>query len=205
MKPLTASIAHIVPDTEAEGPGRRFAIWFQGCPLRCPGCCNPEFLPFRGGTTTSIGELIDEIRAVKGLEGISLLGGEPFAHSPAATEIAKFARAHALGVMVYSGYTLAEIRALPEPSAAELLSHTDLLVDGPYLRERPESNRRWVGSANQMVHFLTNRYSPDDPCWTKSNTLELRVRGNEVSVNGFPSADAKGLWKGWTRKSVTYG
>lgn len=205
MNPLTASIAQIVPDTEAEGPGRRFAIWFQGCPLRCPDCCNPEFLPFRGRTTKRVGELIDEIRAVKGLEGISLLGGEPFAHSPAAAEIAKFARAHDLGVMVYSGYTLAEICALPEPAAAELLSNTDLLVDGPYLRERPETKRRWVGSANQMVHFLTNRYSPDDPCWRKSNTLELRVRGNEVSVNGFPSVDAKSLWKGWTRKTVTHG
>ena len=43
------SVAQIVPCTEAEGPGRRFALWFQGCPLRCPGCCNPEMLPFTGG------------------------------------------------------------------------------------------------------------------------------------------------------------
>ena len=44
--------AQIVPCTEAEGPGARFALWFQGCPLRCPGCCNPEMLPFEGGTLT---------------------------------------------------------------------------------------------------------------------------------------------------------
>ncbi|HEY8504811.1 MAG TPA: 4Fe-4S cluster-binding domain-containing protein, partial [Gemmataceae bacterium] len=43
------SIAQTVACTEAEGPGKRFAVWFQGCPLRCPGCCNPEFLPFKGG------------------------------------------------------------------------------------------------------------------------------------------------------------
>ena len=46
------SVAQIVPITEAEGPGLRFALWFQGCPLRCPGCCNPEMLPFSGGTPT---------------------------------------------------------------------------------------------------------------------------------------------------------
>ena len=51
---LTMQIAQVVPCTEAEGPGKRFAVWFQGCPLRCPGCCNPEFLPFQGGETKTL-------------------------------------------------------------------------------------------------------------------------------------------------------
>ena len=80
-------IAQIVPCTEAEGPGRRFAVWFQGCPLRCPGCCNPEMLPFTGGMNQPVSDLIEHLHAAQdrhGLEGISLLGGEPFAHAPAA-------------------------------------------------------------------------------------------------------------------------
>src|SRR6059058_3547475 len=51
------SVAHIVPCTEAEGPGKRFALWFQGCPLRCPGCCNPEMLPFEGGESRRVDDL----------------------------------------------------------------------------------------------------------------------------------------------------
>jgi anaerobic ribonucleoside-triphosphate reductase activating protein len=200
---LIASIAQIVPDTEAEGPGRRFAVWFQGCPLRCPGCCNPEFLPFRGGSERLVRVVIEEMTATPGIEGISLLGGEPFAHIPASTVMARAARDRGLSVMVYSGYTLDELKRMPD--ASHVLAHTDVLVDGPYDRARPEPTRRWVGSANQGVHFLTDRYSPDDPCWTKRNTLELRVRGTEVSVNGFPAVDAKGLWKGWTRKAVSRG
>src|SRR5579872_6175954 len=50
-------IAQVIPCTEAEGPGKRFAIWFQGCPLRCPGCCNPEFLPFQGGETKTLNQM----------------------------------------------------------------------------------------------------------------------------------------------------
>src|ERR1700677_380389 len=45
---MMVQVAQIVAMTEAEGPGRRFALWFQGCPLRCAGCCNPEMLPFAG-------------------------------------------------------------------------------------------------------------------------------------------------------------
>src|SRR4029079_1756775 len=65
-------VAQIVPVTEAEGPGRRFALWFQGCPLRCPGCCNPEMLPFTGGTPPPIAEVV---AAVADGPGWSVAGG----------------------------------------------------------------------------------------------------------------------------------
>src|SRR3954462_13376105 len=88
-------VAQVVPCTEAEGPGKRFAVWFQGCPLRCPGCCNPEFLPFKGGKTQTIGELADAMtraRDADGVEGVTLLGGEPFAHAAGAAALAQAAR-----------------------------------------------------------------------------------------------------------------
>src|SRR4051812_10819834 len=50
-------LAQVIACTEAEGPGRRFAVWVQGCPLRCPGCCNPEMLPFEGGHEVGVDEL----------------------------------------------------------------------------------------------------------------------------------------------------
>jgi anaerobic ribonucleoside-triphosphate reductase activating protein len=77
-------VAQIVPVTEAEGPGRRLALWFQGCPLRCPGCCNPEMLPFSGGTRMSVAEVLAQVEEAArdhGVEGVSLLGGEPLAHA----------------------------------------------------------------------------------------------------------------------------
>ena len=78
---------------------------------------------------------------------------------------------------------------------AELLALTDILVDGPYLRQQPDTTRRWVGSTNQRIHFFTDRYRADDPCWRQHNTLEIRLRGRELTVNGFPARSAVGLWK----------
>ena len=91
----TLSIAQVVPCTEAEGPGRRFALWFQGCPLRCPECCNPEMLPFEGGRRVPLSELVEQMataQAESGVEGITLLGGEPLAHAADAAELARAAR-----------------------------------------------------------------------------------------------------------------
>lgn len=202
---LTLPVAQIVPATEAEGPGRRFAIWLQGCPLRCPGCCNPEMLPFEGGVAHRVDSLLAQIWKVKqtddSLEGISLLGGEPFAHARGAAELAERVAAAGLTVMIFSGYTLDELRAQKEEHVNRLLACTDILVDGPYLREQPETRRRWIGSANQRVHFLSERVRADDPRWLSPNTLELRFVGGELTVNGFPAAKEKDFWKRLPREA----
>jgi anaerobic ribonucleoside-triphosphate reductase activating protein len=195
---VTLRVAQLVPCTEAEGPGRRFALWFQGCPLRCPGCCNPEMLPFEGGQPLRLADVlrqVDEAAARCAIEGITLLGGEPLAHATGAAALARAVRDRGLTVMVFSGFTLAEARALPDPAVADLLAHTDILVDGPYRREQPETRRRWIGSANQQIHFLSDRYRADDPRWLLPNTLEIRLSGGELTVNGFPARQAVGLWK----------
>jgi anaerobic ribonucleoside-triphosphate reductase activating protein len=198
LSDCTLRIAQMVPCTEAEGPGRRFALWFQGCPLRCPGCCNPEMLPFTGGTEMALREVVAQIEAAtyeQNIEGITLLGGEPLAHAAGAAALARAVQERGLTVMVFSGYTLEEARQLPDPDIAELLARTDILVDGPYLREQPETRRRWIGSANQRIHFLSDRYRADDPRWLLPNTLEIRLHGLELTINGFPARSAVGLWK----------
>src|SRR4026209_756901 len=87
--------AQVGPGTEAEGPGRRYALWFQGCPLRCPGCCNTEMLPFDGGAARPIADRVAEVRSARDedqIEGITLLGGEPLAHAAGAAAPAQGAR-----------------------------------------------------------------------------------------------------------------
>jgi anaerobic ribonucleoside-triphosphate reductase activating protein len=180
-------VAQIVPCTEAEGPGRRFAVWVQGCPLRCSGCCNPEMFPHDGGVLVAPRELARRAIETLGIEGISLLGGEPFAQAAGCATFARAVRQAGLSVMVFTGYTLAELRAGEEAGGAgELLAASDLLVDGRFEKEQLDPSRRWIGSRNQVLHFLSARYSPTDPRFSTSNTAELRLTGKELTMNGWP-------------------
>lgn len=192
-------IAQIVPRTRAEGPGDRFAIWFQGCPFRCPGCCNPEMLRFEGGQRSTVGDVITQLTQTANdhphLEGVTLLGGEPFAHAFAASLIARGAKDLNLSVMIFTGYRFEELETNPDPDVKQLIAHTDLLVDGLYEQDQPDFNRRWIGSANQEIHFLTVRYSAEDACWRERDTLEIRLENRNLTINGFPAKPAVGLWK----------
>lgn len=177
-------VAMEVSDTRAEGPGRRYAIWLQGCPMRCPGCCNPEFLSMRGGEFHQVEVTLERVLEHRDLDGLSLLGGEPFAQSTAAAELARGVRAAGKSVVVFSGFTLEEIRADPEMRA--LLEQTDLLIDGRYERDQPDPYRRWIGSTNQRMHFLSNRISTTDSSFDERDEVEIRLRSEILTVNGRP-------------------
>jgi anaerobic ribonucleoside-triphosphate reductase activating protein len=188
-------IARVVPVTEAEGPGRRFAVWVQGCAIRCPGCCNPRMLDPARGRATSPGALAGRIRRVRAeVEGVTLLGGEPFDQAAPLAEVAAACRAMGLSVAVFTGYPLERLRARRDAGARALLAATDLLVDGPYLASRPERDRRWVGSTNQRFHFLTDRYRPGVESVAPgeaAETVEVSIRpGGRVALDGWPALAA---------------
>lgn len=188
--PAMLNVANVVERTEAEGPGARFAVWVQGCPMRCKGCCNPDELAFVTKTLTRPEDLAARALSVE-VEGVTLLGGEPFAQAEGLARFAEIVRGEGLSVMVFTGYTLDELRAMDDPKVATLLAQTDLLVDGRYERERRTTEIRWVGSSNQRMHFLTERYSPGDPRFSARNTFEVHVVDGEVIVNGWPVLGAK--------------
>lgn len=184
-------VAQLVPDTEAEGPGRRFALWVQGCTLRCPGCCNPEMFASDRGQLVDPDALGERIAKSPGIEGLSVLGGEPFQQAGPLAVACRAVRRAGRSVMVYSGYTLEELEAQGDPEVDELLATVDLLADGRFEQDNPERRRRWLGSANQRLHFLTDRYSPEDPRFSMPNTVELRYVDGQLTINGWPTtADA---------------
>lgn len=187
LSPGTATlrVAHRVACSEAEGPHRRYALWVQGCSLRCPGCCNPELFAAEGGTVLAVDALLADILAAR-VEGVTFLGGEPLEQIAGVTALADQVRAAGLGVLVFSGYTLAEIVALPGGPA--LLAVVDTLVDGRFVAaaREPLDGRRVVGSRNQSLVHRTPRYA-DPALWSGPARVELQVGpGGEVGVHGDP-------------------
>lgn len=177
----------ITPVTEAEGPGRRFAVWAQGCSIRCSGCFNPHLWTSVGGTEIEPADLAQQAIDAQ-VEGVTLLGGEPFDQAESFAAFAATVRAAGLSVMTFTGHYL---NALTDPTAppgtAALLGQTDLLVDGPYVASDPDLSRPWVGSRNQGFHFLTDRYSAlRNQLTDLGDRLEVRVSANgEVRLNGW--------------------
>ncbi len=194
---MNLRVAQIVAQTYAEGPGLRFALWVQGCSLRCAGCCNPEmFVADKGGTVTDVETVLSQITNTPNIEGVSFLGGEPFEQAMPLAHLAQGAQAAGLTVMVYSGFTLLELRdksAQQVSGVAELMTATDLLVDGRFEQSNLEKRRRWVGSQNQTLYFLSARYQQDDVRFLEGNTVEVRYRPGQLTVNGWPAA-ANAIW-----------
>jgi anaerobic ribonucleoside-triphosphate reductase activating protein len=177
--------------TEVEGPGKRFALWVQGCTIRCPGCCNPHMHPLEPREIVETDEVMRWILASRescGIEGATFLGGEPMLQARGLAAVAEACRREGLSVVVFSGYTLEAIRQTALPGSADLLASTDLLIDGPYVREQPETERNWAGSRNQRFHFFTQKYRPGiefDPAFRHG--FEIRFeRGGFLGANGWP-------------------
>lgn len=172
----TLRVGRLLSGTTAEGPDRRTAIWTQGCSIRCLGCINPHLFTERGGQSLAIESIVNAALAAED-EGLTLLGGEPFDQAEAVAELAAMAREAGLGIIAFSGYTHAELESRAD------LSSVDLLVDGPYVQERPETRRPLVGSENQRFVHLTDRYVGRLP-W--SNTVEVRIGPDgSIALAGF--------------------
>ncbi|MDX2024744.1 4Fe-4S single cluster domain-containing protein [Microcella sp.] len=169
--------------------------------MRCHGCFNPQFFGRRGGTVFTVDELLAEV-PTSGIEGVTLLGGEPFEQAPALAHFARAVRDRGLSVMSFSGVTLDELSEgarQGEPGAGALLDQTDLLVDGPFLQDQVEGDRPWVGSRNQGVRALADRYRDFERAgWPIADRLEMRIAANgTTAIDGWArSADLETLLEG---------
>lgn len=188
------SIAGWVACTGAEGPHLRFALWVQGCTLACPGCCNPGLWSKSGGRLVDVDALLAAVREAQttdGIEGVTLVGGEPLEQMSGVTAFAHGVAAMGLGVVVFTGLELAEARA--RAGFGGLWTAIDTLVDGRFvghLRERGPSARRFIGSRNQRLVHRTERYA-DPSLWSGPPTAELVVGDHgRLQVVGDPSVAA---------------
>jgi anaerobic ribonucleoside-triphosphate reductase activating protein len=148
-------------DSLIEGPGRRTVVKLQGCPLRCRGCITPDSWDTDGGLLVPVDRLAEALLdPVHERDGVTILGGEPFAQPDALLALVRALRSRACRhILCYSGYTHRELqrRARLLPAIGAVLGEIDMLIDGPYVAALADGAGPWTGSANQRVLALKTR------------------------------------------------
>lgn len=182
---MTLNLHAILPRSRANGPGVRMTLWFQGCTLGCVGCFNPETHSSEPKVLMSVDDLVARVVAEQGeIEGISISGGEPLQQAEGLLKLVSQVRTAELSVLLFSGYDLTEIQALP--LGPEILAGLDVLIAGRY-DDRLHLAQSLRGSSNQQIHLLTDRYSMADVERTPPAEVHIDRAGNVV-VSGVRPA-----------------
>ena len=148
---MRIKISGVVNDSIVDGNGFRLTVFTQGCPHHCPGCHNPETHNPKGGFWADTEDIMDVVKENPLLDGITLSGGDPFMQSVPCTLLAEETHKLGLNVWTFTGYTWEELWAEQDAEKLELLRHTDILVDGPFLLAERSLELRFKGSKNQRT------------------------------------------------------
>lgn len=145
----------------ANGPGVRVSLFVSGCTHYCKGCFNREAWDFGYGdlyTEETEKEILQALEP-EFIRGLTVLGGEPMeeANRFAVLGLLKKVKECFPGkdIWCYTGYDFEKdlLRWIDEgrEEVAELLAHTDVLVDGEFIEKQKNLSLKFRGSENQRL------------------------------------------------------
>ena len=137
-----------------DGEGVRNSLYVSGCMFHCEGCYNAATWSFNAGIpyTKELEEQIMADLAQPYVQGLTLLGGEPFLNTGILLPLVKRIRKELpeKDIWSWTGYTWEEMM-LETPDKLELLSLIDILVDGRYDKSKRNLMLQFRGSSNQRI------------------------------------------------------
>jgi len=160
-----------------DGPGVRFVVFLQGCPLRCLYCHNPDTWDPRGGRETTVSALIKQIESCRNFirsGGVTLSGGEPLMQPEFSRALLERCREAGIHTALDTAGSLPLERSRPVIDAASLL-----LLDIKALD--PALSRELTGAEN------TNTLATLDYCEAAGKPVWIR----HVLVPGWTLDRAK--------------
>lgn len=145
----------------ANGPGVRVSLFVSGCTHRCKGCFNEVAWDFDYGepfTQDTIDKIL-KMLAPEHIQGITLLGGEPFEpqNQPMLLELLRQIKQKypEKSIWAFSGYLFEKDilsgKLGPQEITQEFVGYLDVLVDGPFIQEKKDLSLRFRGSSNQRI------------------------------------------------------
>lgn len=149
-----------------DGPGIRFVVFMQGCPLRCQYCHNPDTWKFNEGKEMTVKELMHEVVKYKSYMkfsngGITITGGEPLMQLDFVEELISACKSEGIHTAIdTSGYVFNE-------KAKQIIDEVDLvLLDIKH--SDPEQYKVITGAKLQpTLDFLDYLGSAGKPVWIR--------------------------------------
>ena len=147
-----------------DGPGIRFVVFVQGCPMRCAYCHNPDTWSVNGGTMVTVEHLMDEFQSNHEFYrsgGITVSGGEPLLQAEFVEEF--FAKLHEHGV-----HTALDTSGVGNLSKAEkVLAHTDLVLCDLKFLTKADYLKNCRADFDQIERFLQLTAMKNVPLWIR--------------------------------------
>ena len=146
-----------------DGPGLRYVVFMQGCPLRCIYCHNPETWSRDGGESYTVDEVLEKILRCRAYlsGGVTVSGGEPLLQSPFVIEL--FSRLKQEGL-----HTALDTSAIGDTTCAEaLLSVTDLVLCDLKFATAADYLKYTGGCLDQVLAFLSLTEKKRIPLWIR--------------------------------------
>jgi len=139
------------------GPGLRLVLWLSGCPLRCPGCMEPESWSPESGRCLPVQGLARQFQnMIAMIDGITFSGGEPLEQAEAVSALVDMLPP-ALDKMLFTGYTKGELSAIQ----LSVRNRMDICVEGRF-EAASAGNFLWRGSGNQAILSPSGKYGKRD-------------------------------------------
>lgn len=151
-----------------DGPGIRFVIFMQGCPLRCQYCHNPDTWQTDTNKLMTVDEIMQKYDGIKEFVqsgGITVTGGEPLLQIDFVTELFKVAKAHGIHTALdTSGITFNQENT---GNINNLLKYTDLvLLDIKHIDD--EEHKKLTGASNKNILAFAQYLSEKQiPVWIR--------------------------------------
>ncbi len=125
MKQQIKGYVHSVETLGAvDGPGLRFVLFLQGCPLRCKFCHNPDTRRTEGGEETTVDEMVSRILRYKNYissGGVTISGGEPLRQAEFVLALTRALHKEGIHVAIDTSGIFCEGTALEAALEADLL------------------------------------------------------------------------------------
>lgn len=182
------NVAHIEEHSFIYGSGCRFVIWTQGCSIRCKDCWNKEMWDFDKKNIISTKQILEQIINEKEyIQGVTILGGEPFDQYDKLITLIKEIRKIDLSIILFTGYTIQELK---QKKYTEIFDYVDILITERFDSEYKTQKGGLIGSSNQKIIFLTDKYSEKD--LSSTNEIEISINQNgEMTLYGYPNENNK--------------